>query len=120
MSRTFELNCFVLNDDATGDTFLIKIEVDKTVGALKEAIKEKKKHALQHVDADDLIIWKVLIPVNKHFKDNLKKLDFDDGESLLSVEELSGVFSDYPAPKQLHIVVKAPPGESQWLICLWS
>jgi hypothetical protein len=98
----------VLGDD-TGRIFPIEIAERKTVGALKDVIKDKKEHAFQHVDADALLLWKVSIPVNRSLNENLGKLDFIDEGSLMPAEELSEVFSDSPVRKHLHIVVRAPP-----------
>ena len=115
MSGTLDLNCLVLGHDAS-HIFPIEIAERKTVGALKDAIKDKKEHAFQHVDADNLILWQVSIPVNRNLTEHLSKLDFVDEGSLLPVEELSDVFSDSPARRHLHIVVRVPPaGECEWL-----
>jgi hypothetical protein len=103
-----DLNCLVLNDN-THHIFPIEIAERKTVGALKDAIKDKKEHTFQHVDADRLILWKVCIPINRNLTTNLSKLDFVHEGSLLPAEELSEVFSDSPVRKSLHIVVRAPP-----------
>ena len=82
------LNCLVLGHDPSR-IFPIEIAEGKTVGALKDAIKDKKEHAFQHVDADALLLWKVSIPVDRNVTENLSKLNFVDDESLLPVEELS-------------------------------
>jgi hypothetical protein len=58
-----ELNCFVHDDDPRR-VFPIKIVTTGSAGTLKKAIKEEKKVALEHVDADALRLWKVSIPVN--------------------------------------------------------
>jgi len=108
MSGTLDLNCLVLGHD-TSRIFPIEIAERKTVGALKDAIKDKKRPALDHVPADTLLLWKVSIPVSRNLADNLSKFDFVDEGSLLPTEELSEVFSDSPGRKCLHIVVRAPP-----------
>jgi len=95
MSSTLHLNCLVLGDDAS-HVFVIKMERTESISALKDAIKDKKRHAFQHVDADTLVLWKVSIPVSRSLTENLGKLDFVDEDSLLPVEELSDVFSDSP------------------------
>jgi hypothetical protein len=100
----------VLGHDASR-IFPIEIAERKTVGALRKAIKDEKDHAFQQVDADNLILWQVSIPVNQNLTENLSKLDFVNEGSLLLVEELSVVFSDSPARRHLHIVVLALPGE---------
>jgi hypothetical protein len=47
-------------------------------------------------------------------------MDFKEEESLLSVTELSDLFSDVaPTKGHLHIVARSPPaGESHWLIVI--
>jgi hypothetical protein len=98
----------VLNDD-TSHIFPIEIAESKTVGALRKAIKDEKRHAFKHVDADTLVLWKVSIPVNRSLTENLGKLNFVDEGSLLPVNRLSKVFSDQPEEEHLHIVVRSPP-----------
>ena len=39
--------------------FPVKIALEESVGALKDAIKEKKKQRLREIDADALDLWKV-------------------------------------------------------------
>ena len=115
MSGTLDLNCFVLGHGAS-HIFPIEIAENKTVGALRKAIKDEKEHAFPHIDADTLVLWKVSIPVSRSLTENLGKLDFVDEDSLLPVEELSDVFSDSPVRRHLHIVVRAPPAsECEWL-----
>src|ERR1700734_3104790 len=102
------LNCLVLNDD-TSHIFPIEIAESKTVGALRKAIKDEKRHAFQHVDADTLVLWKVSFPVNRNLTENLSKLDFVDESSLLPVKRLSKVFSDQPEDRHLQIISGVPP-----------
>jgi hypothetical protein len=61
MSRTLELNCLVQGDDSRR-VFQLEIASTKTVSALKDPIKDKKKPAFDHVPADTLVLWKVSIP----------------------------------------------------------
>jgi hypothetical protein len=108
MSGTLDLNCLVLGHDAS-HIFPIEIAENKTVGALRKAIKDEKRPAFDHVPADTLLLWQVSIPVNRNLTENLSKLDFVDDRSLLPVKRLSGVFSDQPEDEHLHIVVRVPP-----------
>jgi hypothetical protein len=48
----------VLGDDHAR-VFTIEILSTKNVSALKRAIKDEKKHAFEHVDADTLVLWMV-------------------------------------------------------------
>jgi hypothetical protein len=115
MSGTLDLNCLVLGHDAS-HIFPVEIAERKTVGALRDAIKDKKRPAFDHVPADTLLLWKVSILVNQNLTKNISKLDFIDESSLLPVKRLSKVFSDQPEDEHLHIVVRVPPaGEYELL-----
>jgi hypothetical protein len=95
---------------------MIEIVDTKTVGTLKDRVKDKKKQSFQHIDADNLALWKVSYPVDGGLNGILRKLEFIDEESLSLVDRLSKVFSIVPKEAHLHIVVKAPPtGEYEWL-----
>jgi Crinkler effector protein N-terminal domain len=48
----------VLGDDPIR-VFHIKIDGTESVGSLRKAIKEEKKHMFKDVDADALDLWKV-------------------------------------------------------------
>jgi hypothetical protein len=104
MSDTLDLNCWILGADA-GQVFLVKILKTATVGTLKKVIKEEKKVALQHVDADALSLWKVSIPVDRRIKEKVK---VKDEQVLLSVKRLSHLFENQPDDQHLHIVVQFP------------
>jgi hypothetical protein len=58
MNAEISLACWILGLD-NADAFPVDILRSKTVGHLKDAIKEKKGNALNHIDADQLKIWKV-------------------------------------------------------------
>ena len=110
MSSQLKLNCLVLGDEPR-HIFSVRISDAEDVSWLRKAIKEEKPHTLQHVDADDLVLWKVSVPVDEHFQANLGRLRLVEEESLLPVEDLSKIFSDLPVKRHLHIVVQRPPAE---------
>jgi len=58
---TLSLNCLLLNDDSK-HVFTVEIPETKNISILKELIKEKKARHLAHLDASDLILWKVRLP----------------------------------------------------------
>jgi Crinkler effector protein N-terminal domain len=106
MPNTFELNFLVFGDDPE-HIFVIKIANIKNVSALKDAIKDKKKPAFDHVPADTLILYKVSFPVDDDLQENLR--NFIGDKPLLPVNKLSKVFSNV-YNTHLHIVVGCPPG----------
>jgi Crinkler effector protein N-terminal domain len=110
MSTATILRCWVHGDDPDY-IFPVEIAATKTVGDLKKAIKEEKKHAFRDVDADILVLWKVSIAFDDSFNENLKNLDLDDVPLLSARRKLSAVGLDQPTDDQLNIVIKAPVGE---------
>ena len=61
---TLSLNCLLFDDDSKRQVFTVKIPKSENVSILKELIKEKKAHHLAHLDASDLILWKVRLPID--------------------------------------------------------
>jgi hypothetical protein len=55
---TLSLNCLLVNDDST-QVFTVKIPKPDNISILKKLIKEEKARLLAHLDASDLILWKV-------------------------------------------------------------
>ena len=59
MFSAFELNCLIVDNPNLNDIFTVDIKKIQDVICLREAIKTKKKHALDHVDAYTLELWSV-------------------------------------------------------------
>jgi hypothetical protein len=107
MSLTLELNCLVLGD-GPGHIFGVEIKDNKKVSDLKEFIKDKKKHAFQHVDADALEVYQVSFPV---YDAKLKSFQPEhEGDRRLSnsMKRLKGIFG-VPAEEHIHVIVLPPP-----------
>ena len=108
-----QLNCFVFGDDPSR-IFVIEIEDTKTVSALKEVIKDKKKPYFDRVPADSLDIYKVSIPIDAQLHDGLQDFQLKDdpggGVHHLSVpvKRLKGVFEGLK-DEHIHVIVKRPP-----------
>jgi hypothetical protein len=84
--------------------FTVEIEKTKNVSILKDLIKEKKARLLSHVDASDLELTQVSLPVNDDLEGSLKKVEIVPLAPLLP---LSQVFP-HVEQNRLHIVVQAP------------
>ena len=97
----FLLNCFVLGDK--DNLFTVEISKDKNVGILKDVIKEKKAHFLGHVDASDLELWTVCLPI-----DDPASKKPQTGPPLRVNKRLSSLWDGDPSDDDLHILVKAP------------
>jgi hypothetical protein len=122
---TFNLNCWIFNEDYKS-VFPIEIACTKTVGALRNAIKEDQRVAFhhvdqrvafQHVDPRNLDLWKVSVFIDTSLKPNINRLGLQNEEPLLSGTKLSKVFSEELEAEHIHIVVRPPTGTFEWLIC---
>jgi hypothetical protein len=58
VSDILHLNCWILGDN-TRRAFSVKIAQSEIVDALKDVIKNKKKHTFDAIDANLLDLWKV-------------------------------------------------------------
>jgi len=70
------------------------------------------------VDGDDLIPWKVDLPLNEESKRSLKSFKTDLSKSLFSLESLKDIFGSTPANDRLHVVIL--PSESSVTIATHS
>ena len=80
---------------------------------LKKAIKEEKPNNFHSIDADQLILWKVSLPLDSSIDKVLKQLVLEDNvtkgiQKLLPVKKLSSYFTNEPAEEHLHIIVEPP------------
>jgi hypothetical protein len=103
-----QLNCFVQGDDRN-QVFPVEIANNKPISALKKAIKEEKKVAFEHVDADSLQLWKVSMEADDRLKENVEKLALREEKVLSSVARLSTVFSDKLEDERVHVIVGPAP-----------
>ncbi|KAJ3782219.1 hypothetical protein GGU10DRAFT_436776 [Lentinula aff. detonsa] len=99
-----ELNCLVLGDQRN-HIFPVKIAATESVGFLKEAIKGKKTHRFNRVDADDLVLWRVSEVFDENLENKLQQAEFPTKPSLSPIDELGIVFLNSPVKGRLHIVV---------------
>jgi Crinkler effector protein N-terminal domain len=81
----------------------------ESVGTLKRSIKDENPESFRGVDARSLVLWKVSMPVNGGFKENVRKVELRDEDALSSVDRLSKVFLGQPEDRDLHIIVRPLP-----------
>ncbi|KAM6492778.1 hypothetical protein JOM56_012502, partial [Amanita muscaria] len=86
------LYCWVLGEES-GHIFPVKIASTESVGALKKAIKDKKRPQFDHIPADTLVLWNVSIHFDSNLERNLENLDLDGVPPLSPWLKLSSVFS---------------------------
>ena len=105
---SLSLNCIILGDKHDR-VFTVEVPKNKNVSILKKLIKEEKASRLKGVDASDLDLWKVSLPVDTV----TQKLTVDDIETcrkLRSVEKISSTFGEALEDEHVHILVEAPTG----------
>ncbi|KAK3806217.1 MAG: LOW QUALITY PROTEIN: hypothetical protein J3R72DRAFT_481266 [Linnemannia gamsii] len=98
------LFCLVDGDNMP---FSVDIDASKTVDHLKDAIKTKKAPRFDDVAADELTLWRVLIPLVP--KKDRKDISLSDKGELDETDDLSEVFPDKLPKKTIHIIVQRPP-----------
>jgi hypothetical protein len=120
---TFALNCWVLGTQPD-EVFTVEIQKDKNLSALKDAIKEKKKPALDHIPADKLKLWPVstAIPVDDDFEERINGLHLTKRNPPRSVRPLADHFVEPLEPLNLHVVIKVPDDGvySETTLCILS
>ncbi|KAF9312447.1 hypothetical protein BG003_006268 [Podila horticola] len=105
------LSLFCLVDgEATSNAFSIKIPSNDTIDDLKDLIKAKIPDTFNGVDAKDLTLWHVslpVIPANKHKPIAASEIEFKT--ELDPTDDLNDVFEETPPRKTIHIIVQRPP-----------
>jgi hypothetical protein len=80
-----------------------------TVDDLKGAITSKKPNAFEHIDANDLVLWRATISADK---EGIIALDDVDNKTKLNpTYEISEFFQKKTLPKKsIHIIIERPKG----------
>ena len=107
------LLCYVRGDKSQ-QTFEVEIDEAKSVGTLKEYIKEKNKPRFDHIPAFLLDLWNKPVPINSILKGTVDALQLVVDDSLYSQEILSDVLPSRLEKGTVYIIIDRPPGE--WLI----
>jgi hypothetical protein len=77
---------------------------------LKDAIKEKNANAFANIDAPELTLYLINIRADTELSKNVNERikTITPAEALNPTDELSDLFSEAPAKKTVHILVRAP------------
>jgi hypothetical protein len=107
---------FCLLEDR-GGPFPVDIDQTRTVGHLKDAIKEKKVADLAGVDADHLNLYHVNLKYNEKLDKKARNDQVNEAlqivDPLGSLRKLSNLPDPFPDEENMvHIIVRFPPGES--------
>ncbi|CAB5192118.1 unnamed protein product [Rhizophagus irregularis] len=98
--------------------FKITIDKNNEISDLKEIIWNKNKNTFSNIDANNLILWKVKIPVNDKAK--FKQINFtestiegDLGGTKINdaTADVKEIFDNSPAKKHIHIIIGQPTNE---------
>jgi hypothetical protein len=92
------LNCLV-DGDAAADAFPVEIESTKTIGNLKQRIMAENSNTFIGIDAKDLALWRVSIPVDD---------DDDEDEHPILLDEVS-VKKKLKGTSKLNVALKYKP-----------
>ncbi|KAF9397756.1 hypothetical protein BGZ94_006218, partial [Podila epigama] len=106
------LSLFCLVDgEATSNAFSVEIDPSKTVDVLKKVIKSEKAIAFSDIDADQLTLWRVSIPLRDDDDELpilLNNVADKDKKKLGPVTRLSKVFPEDIPEESIHIIVQRP------------
>ncbi|KAF8953043.1 hypothetical protein BGZ46_003310, partial [Entomortierella lignicola] len=111
MTQKIKLFC-VLDGDSTA--FPLNLASDDTIGDLKDSIHKKKSNALEGIDASDLLLWQVSIPIGSDEEEDkpIYLEDYKDEAKRIgpkhAATEISEVFGTAPAKKTIHVIVQRP------------
>ncbi|KAF9303922.1 hypothetical protein BG003_001849, partial [Podila horticola] len=108
MATFMKLFCLV-DGESTSNAFPVEIDPLKTIADLKKLIKTEKPVDFEHVDANNLTLWHVSLPIvaaNKHKPIVLTEID--SSTELDPTDDISDVFQSQPPKKTIHILVQRP------------
>lgn len=108
MSNTIQLNCLVY-DEPKEKAFGINIEIDNSIILLKEKIKEYRLALFAEVDAPDIELWKLKIPIP--FGDDIMEDDpfqYENEKLINSFEKINDIFTEPLDDEYIHIIVECP------------
>jgi len=97
--------------DGESTSFSVHVDPSETVDDLKVAIKDKNPETFNGVDAKDLTLWRVSIPVDDDDNDDIPiPLDsVPEKKRLKATTRLSKVFDTELPEDTIHIIVQRPP-----------
>lgn len=102
--------CCLIHGNNISAAFPVKVDNDKTIGELKKIIKDENSNEFFGVDAKNLTLWKVEIPVNDDDKEEIKQLILQDNQKtkLLGIRYIEDYWTDSPLKRCIHIIVEPP------------
>src|SRR3954454_12539746 len=112
---TITLSCLVQCDNPNKKNIIkVEIENDKSVSKLKEEIKKKKHTNFVNVNADEIQLWKVNVPLDEpNYKLNILETqpyasvkEELEGEEMDAAKNIGEYFSNSLANENIHIIIQ--------------
>jgi Crinkler effector protein N-terminal domain len=100
------INCLVLGD-AYSRVFQVEIPINKSVAALRDAIKAKNTTVMKDIEAYMLTLYKVSIPLTPEIANDVAELG-PDRLWLNPLSTLSEALGDGLPDGYVHVVIKTP------------
>ncbi|PKB96380.1 hypothetical protein RhiirA5_434941, partial [Rhizophagus irregularis] len=99
--------------------FKITIDKNNEISDLKEIIWNKNKNTFYNIDANNLILWKVQIPVSdkakfkqlSNFTESTIEGDLGGTKINDATADVKEIFDNSPAKKHIHIIIGQPTNE---------
>ncbi|KAG0250969.1 hypothetical protein BG011_007948 [Mortierella polycephala] len=82
MTKTLSLLCLI-SSELSSNAFKVKIDVTSDVSDLKDVVIVENPRAFEHIDANDLVLWHVTIPVDEDVEDEIITTDKVNAKRLL-------------------------------------
>jgi hypothetical protein len=114
-TQLLSVNCLFIKDDST-QVFTVKVPKSDNVSILKKMIKEEKARLLGHLDASDLILYKVSLSdaeVDSRLKEANAHSKWTSAVTRIHLKPLKKLNAVFPEPLQedlVHIIFKHGPG----------
>ncbi|KAF9183686.1 hypothetical protein BGZ51_003864 [Haplosporangium sp. Z 767] len=111
-----DLTLFCLIDgEPTSRAFSLSAPLSQTISGLKELIKTENAVKFIDVDANDLTLWQVSIPVLKDDELPIVLDALNEKKKLGPITRLSKLFTEKPPKKTIHIIVQRPPQDLEFM-----
>ncbi|PFH49601.1 hypothetical protein AMATHDRAFT_48577 [Amanita thiersii Skay4041] len=109
MSTDVELTCYI-DGAPIGQLFPVFVNPNFNVSNLKKVIKNEQSNTFMHVDASELVIWKLVgqVSIEHALIENVNPSTAERKKLLNPMTRLSSFFFGPPDPAYLHPII-APP-----------
>ncbi|KAI7819293.1 hypothetical protein BC939DRAFT_505810 [Gamsiella multidivaricata] len=104
--------CLVEEDPAAKAFSFKNIPSSDTIDDLRKRIKAEKANDFHDIDANNLTLWRVSVPLTDDEEELPIILDtLNEKKKLRPTTRLSKVFTEEPSEEVIHIIVQLPPPE---------